>query len=89
MCTSFVPCQGSGERFSFHVKKNCIVEVDMLLDTSGVVLEIVNLWVSITLTGDVLDGCNLYNLLCRQLNQHLSERFNRAEALLILELDKA
>lgn len=61
----------------------------MLLDTSGVALEIVNYWVSVTLTGDALDGCNLYNLLCRQLNQHLSERFNRAKDLLILGSDIA
>jgi len=89
MGTSFVPCQGTDEKLGFRVKKNCIVEVDMLLETSAVALEIVNYGVSVTLAGDVLDGCNLYNLLCRQLNQHLSERFNRAKDLLILGLDKA
>jgi len=48
MGTSFVPCQGSDEKLGFRVKKNCIVEVDMLLNTSGVALEIVNYWVSVT-----------------------------------------
>ena len=62
---SFVASRGSDEKFSFRVKRNSVVKVDRLLDTGAVALEIVNYRVSVTLTGNVLDRCNLYNLLCR------------------------
>jgi len=75
----FVSSRGSYEKFSFPVKKNKVVEVDRLLDTRVVELEIGNHWVSVTLTGDVRDRYNLYNLLCRQLDQHLYESLNRAK----------
>ena len=62
---SFVASRSSDEKFSFRVKRNSVVKVDRLLDTGALALEIVNYRVSVTLAGNLLDRCNLYNFLCR------------------------
>jgi len=61
---SFVASRSSDERFRFRVKRNSIVEVDRLCDTGAVALEIVNYLVSVALTVNVLNRCNLSNFLC-------------------------
>ena len=62
-CTaiSFVANQCSDEKFNFRVKRNSIVEVDRVCDTGAVALEIVNYLVSVALTCNVPNRCNLYN----------------------------
>jgi len=57
-----VASKSPDERFSFGVNRNRVVEVDRLLDSGAVALEIIKYGVSVTLTGNVLDSCNLYNL---------------------------
>jgi len=62
---SFVASRFSNEKFSFRVKRNSIVEVNILCDTGALALEIVNCRVSVALTGNVLNRSNLYKFLCR------------------------
>jgi hypothetical protein len=66
------------------VQRDSVLEVNGLVNRRAIALKVIDDGVSVCGTGLVVDGRNLNDLLCRQLEQDLSNSFYLRENSLVL-----